>query len=154
MVDVTINGTVYSIPDNNDNPAWGEELHDLLVALAAGVNATSTAGDIATTSFSVPNVAATVSVTGVSFDTTTIRSAILSYSIYRTTATTETSEAGNIYITYKSTAGSWELSQTHVGDGQVTFTITAAGQLQILPAVLSGGSYTGTLKINAKVFTQ
>jgi len=153
-ISVTLNGTSYTLNQQNDNPPTGETLSDLLQALVDNANAVQNTGDIGLTTFSVPNAASTVSVVGVSFDTTTIRSAILSYSIYRSTSTNEVSECGQLYITYKSTAASWELSQTHVGDSQVTFSVTSSGQVQILPVVISGATYTGTLKLIAKAFSQ
>jgi hypothetical protein len=151
---VSINGVEYTLPEQNENPSWGEELSDLLQALIDSANLNTTAGDISTTSFSIPNVAAAANVVGVSFDTSSIRSAIISYSIYRNTSTTELSECGQLLMSYKSVAGTFEIANYSVGNSQVAFSLTSGGQLQVTPTVMGGTGYVGNLKISAKVYLQ
>lgn len=154
-ITVTINGTDYNVPVQGQNPPWGEDLTDVIVALAAGVNSVFGSADIPTTSISVANnQVAVANVTGASFDPTQVRSAIIQYSIYRSTTLAEKSECGHIYLTYYSVANTWELAQNHVGEADVTFTITAGGQLQYVSSLLAGASYTSKLVFSGKAFLQ
>ncbi len=154
-ITVTISGTTYSLPQQGESPPWGDELSDLLQALISVANNTSGTGDILLTSFNLANnVASPTNVTGMTFDTSTVRSAIIQYSIYRSTNSNETSECGNMYVTYSSTAGTWELAQNYAGSSGVIFTITNAGQIQYVSSNLSGTGYVGKLKFLAKAFLQ
>lgn len=154
-ISVVINGTTYSIPQQGENPPWGEDLSDVLNAIVTVLNSSVGSADILTTSFTVANnQSSAANVTGLSFDTTEVRSAIISYSIYRSTSLSELSECGHIFATYKSTANSWEFTPVGTGDAGVTFSITSAGQVQYTSTNLSGTSYVGKLKFSAKAFLQ
>lgn len=150
---VTINGSSFSLPSQGDSAPWGDDLSDIILALIAVSNDTLGTADILTTSFNVANnQAVAANVNGLSFNTSLVRSAIIQYSLYRTSTTTEMSETGHIYVTYKSTAGTWEIAQSYAGSSDVTFTITNAGQVQYISSNFSGTSYSGKMKFNAKAF--
>ena len=152
---VTISGTTYTLNQQGDSPPWGEDLSSLLEALVEVANSVVGTGDILTTSFSVANnISSATNITGLVFDPAQIRSAIISYSVYRSTNSTELSEAGQIMVTYKSTANSWELARYSVGDAGLTFTMLPSGQMQFTSTNMSGTGYSGLLKFNAKAFTQ
>lgn len=152
---VTINGSTYSIPKQGENPPWGEELSDLLIALVDVVNSSSGSADIILTSFNLANnQSSAANVTGATFDTSQVRSSIIQYSIYRSTTLSELSEVGTIYLTYKTTAATWDISQTYGGSSGITFSITAGGQLQYTSTNMSGSSYVGKMKFTAKSFLQ
>lgn len=154
-ISITISGTTYSIPEQGQDAPWGEDLTSYLQALGAVAQTVSGTGDIGTTSFTIANNQSSVAnVTGCSFDTATVRSAIIQYSIYRSSSTTEMSEAGHIYATYKSTAGTWEIAQSYVGTSGVTFTMTNAGQLQYVSTNFGGTGYVGKMKFSAKAYLQ
>lgn len=152
---ITLNGSSYTVASQGSSPPWGDDQADLLLALVAIAQSTSGSGDILTTSFNLANnqvVAANV--TSASFDDSTIRGFIMSYSIYRSTTLNEESETGQIFGCYKSTAGTWEIAQTYGGSSGVTFSITNAGQLQYTTTNLAGASYSGKLKFKASSFLQ
>lgn len=152
---VTISGTDYNLPAQGSNPPWGNDLSDIITALVAVANSTIGAGDILSTSFTITNnTAVAAPITGLSFDTSIVRSAIIPYSIYISSSTTELSECGNIYITYKSTANSWELAQNYAGSSGIVFTITNSGQLKYTSANTSGTGYSAKLRFSAKAFLQ
>lgn len=154
-ITVTIQGTSYSIPQQGANPPWGTDLTDLLEALVSAVNSQSGTGDLLLTSFDIANnQVAAANVTGASFNTSSVRSAIISYSVYRSTASSEVSECGHIYVTYKSTASSWEIAQSKVGESSVVFSMTTAGQLQYTSSNIAGASYSGKMKFLARAFLQ
>jgi hypothetical protein len=152
---VTLNGSTFNIPNQGENPPWGEELTDLLVELVEVSNSSVGTADVLLTSFTVANnQSSAANVTGASFDTSQVRSFIMQYSIYRSTSTNELSEVGHLYGTYKSTAGTWDLAQTYSGSSGVTFTITSAGQIQYTSTNVSGSSYSGKMKFKATAFLQ
>jgi hypothetical protein len=152
---LTINGTVYPLPTQGDNPPWGESLSNIITALASVVNSTTGPSDILVTSFALTNnQSSPANVIGAAFNTASVRSAIISYSLYISTSTNELSECGQIYCTFKSTAGSWELAQNYVGISGVVFSITNAGQIQYTTTNVSGINYSGKMKFKASAFLQ
>lgn len=152
---VTINGQNYTLSQQGDNPAWGEQLSSLLQALIDVSNNISNTGDISLTSFTVANnVSSATDVTSLQFDVGVVRAATISYSVYRSTTLSELAECGQIYVVYKSTAATWELVQTNAGSGGITFTITSGGQVQYTSTNMSGSSYSGLMKFSARAFTQ
>lgn len=154
-IPVVISGATYDLPQQGQNPPWGDDLSSLILALINIANSSSGPSDILTTNFSLANnVAAPANVTGLFFDPSTVRSAIISYSLYRSTNSNEVSEAGQIIITYSSTAGTWELAQYDVGASGVVFSITNSGQVQYTSSNVIGASYSGKLKFSAKSFLQ
>lgn len=154
-VQLTIGGVVYDFPVEGTDPSWGENVTDAVTAIVDVLNNLGGTGDILTTSFNTANnVSSPTNVTALSFDTSQIRSAVITYSSYRKTSLSELSETGIILITYKSIAATWELAQYSVGDSGMVFTITNAGQVQYTSSNLSGTSYVGKLKFSAKVSLQ
>lgn len=152
---VTIQGTDYTLNNQGDNPPFGEQQSELIRALVDVANASASGTDILPTSFTLTNnTAVAANVTGLSFDTSQVRSAFINYSIYISTSLNEYSEAGQLFVTYKSTAATWELARFAVGDAFVTFTITNSGQVQYVSSNVSGTSYSGKLKFSARTFTQ
>lgn len=152
---ITISGTNYSLPAQSDSPAWGENLSSIITALASVASNQAGTGDITLTSF-VPanNQSSVANVTGLSFDSSLIRGAIIEYSIYRYTASSELSEVGNLYVSYKNSAGSAELAQTHVGSSGITFSITSGLQIQYTSTNMAGAGYTSKMQFRAKAFVQ
>lgn len=155
-ISLTINGTVYPFPTQGDSPPWGDELTSSVAAIVSGLNTLIGAGDILTTIFTIANNQSSASnVTGLAFDNSTVRSAAIFYSIYRSSNTpSEYSETGTIYITYKPTAGSWELAQVGVGSSGVTFTITSSGQIRYTSTNIGSGAYVGKMVFKASSFLQ
>lgn len=152
---VTISGSTYSIPNQGQSPPWGEDLSDLLSAMVSLLTSLQGSFDVVTTAFGIVNNQATpANVTGLSFNTSQVRSAIISYSAYRSTNSSELSEAGQVYATYKSAAGTWEIAQASVGSSGITLTITSSGQFQYVSTNMSGTSYVGKLTFKAIAFAQ
>lgn len=155
MIQVSIQGTTYNLPQQGESPAWGDDLQSLILALVSVSNSVVGGADILTTNFSLPQVqASAANIVGLTFNSTLVRSAIISYSIYRSTSTNEVSECGQIYITYKSSAGTWELAQNYVGTSGVVFIMLPSGQMQYTATTIVGTTYAGKLKFQAKSFLQ
>ena len=152
---VILQGTSYNLATQSDSPPWGSDQNALIQALVTIANSTTGSSDILTTSFNLTNnQIAAANIVGLSFDTSQVRSAVIPYSIYISTATNEFSECGTIYITYKSTANTWELAQNYVGSSGLVFTVTPSGQVQYTSTNVSGASYVGKLKFKASAFLQ
>lgn len=155
-ITVTVNGSNYTLNQAGDNPPWGDNQAQLLQALVNVANSTVGIGDITNTSFTISNnITSVTNVTGLAFDPTVVRSAVVRYSIYRSSNTpNELSECGQLLVTYKSTASTWELSQVNVGSSGVTFSITNGGQIQYISSDIGSGAYVGKMKFSATAFTQ
>ncbi len=149
---VTIAGSTYYVPTNGQDPSWGADLHDTVVALANSVGS----ANLATTSFTLlNNQASPTNVTGAAWSTATTRSVMVNFSIYITTTLEEYTESGTLYLNYKSTAGTWDLSRVGSGsDSGIVFSVTSGGQLQYVSPNATGSSYSGKLKYTTQVFLQ
>ena len=105
----------------------------------------------------ISNANTNVPINALSFPTASVRSALIRYSIFRTTSTNTAYEAGQMMIVYNpnGTPGSlWELIQYKEGNGQVTFNITDTGQVQFSSVALSGLNHAGTISFAAQTLLQ
>lgn len=149
---VTIDGSIYSIPTQNDNPPWGSGLTDAIVALADVSNSSVAAGDILTTTFSLGNnVTSPTVITGLSFDPASVTTAKISYGIKRSTSTQSYAESGNINVAYNAGTSIWSYSLDAAGDVGITFSVSG-GQFSYISSNLSGSNHSATLTFSAKAF--
>lgn len=152
---LTVSGTPYEYPDVGEAAGWGEASTLWAQAVTDVLGTLSGSDDILLTSFTVANnQSSAANVTGLSFSTSTVRGADISYTIIRTSSTTTTgaAEKGEMQIIYDAGAATnskWQLIQDRVGDAGVTFTITDAGQLQYTSTDIGSTSYSGTMKFTA-----
>lgn len=109
------------------------------------------------TSFSLLNNQSATDVTGLLFSSASHHRAKIEFAIRRRDDSAEQDCAGVIYAIYKEDAGTWDLSVEFSGDAEggqpcgVTFTITAAGQIQYATADFNGGvgaNYAGYLRFD------
>lgn len=153
-IPVVINGSTYQIPTEGQSPPWGTQVSDILVALAAESGSSVGPHDILPTVFTLSNNVSSPSiVSGLAFDQATVRSAQITYSIDRSTSTTEYSENGTIYASYNSLSNTWSQSQFSDGNAQVNFTITN-GQFSYTSSNMTGSTPTGKLIFSAKASVQ
>lgn len=154
-IPIVISGTTYQLPVQSQSPPWGEVLTAIIQALSQVSNTIVGPNDILTTTFTIPNnVTSVTNVSGLAFDTTQVRSAIIDYSIYRSVTGSDLSECGEMLVTYSSVNGTWELARFAVGDAGVTFTMTNTGQLQFTSTNFAGAAYTSKMVFSAKAFSQ
>jgi hypothetical protein len=155
MPDLTVNNTTYPYPDANDPPGWGEPATGWAEEVTSVLDSLLASDDILQTSFTIANnQTSSANINGLAFSTSTVRSFIVKYSIYRVTATNELAESGTIYGVYKNNANTWEINVQSVGSGGVYFSITSAGQFQYTSTNVSGASYSGTMKFKAETLSQ
>lgn len=98
---------------------------------------------------SVDNSGVDIDVTGLILNGASYRSAVFSYSIYRSSDSEELSQVGQLMLSYKTTANTWSLSDTFGGDDAgVEFSIDpTSGQISYTSSTLDVNNYTGVLKI-------
>lgn len=161
MPDITINGTVVSLPDSAASPNWAPAILQAFTLIEASLNSVSGTFDITPQVFNISafNTTTNQDITGLTFSNTAVRSAVINYYVFRqaTPATNNASESGQIFVDYnanRSANQQWAISQETVGDGKVSFSITDEGQVQFNTTALGGTSHTGFLGFSAKVLEQ
>ena len=86
-------------------------------------------------------------ITNFIIDGSVYRSFAAEYWVYRTTASNEVAESGEIRGVYSTVAGTWQLSVGGIaGSAGVVFAITAGGQVTYTSDNLAGASYVGNIK--------
>lgn len=114
------------------------------------------AGSSVENSFTIANNQSSVAnVTSLSFAVATYRAFAVDYSIRRYVDASEVVQTGTLKGAYNSKTSTWSLSDSFTGDDAgVTFSITAAGQVQYVSSNISGTNYVGSLKYYiSKTFT-
>jgi hypothetical protein len=100
------------------------------------------------------NQGAASNVTGLSFDSTSVKSAMIYCEVRRKTDSNEVISNGVLRVYYRDLTTTWELLNELGGDDDgVVFSITAAGQVQYTSSDLAGTSYTGKLTFKAVTFS-
>jgi len=152
-VRVTIKGRPFLIPQRKER-GWGDEVTNWAIAISKAVDDLTVAGDIKLITVSVNNnQVAPIAVPNLRFDTVVNRHAIIDYAVYRIKGSDELSQAGQIYLTYKSSAGTWEIADNTVGDAGIVFTVTSQGQVQYTTTNLTDvGTYTGKMSFRGRAF--
>lgn len=122
----TSSGTVYKKNDSGTTTNW-----------AALATAVTSPGDINETSFSAANnISSPANVTGLAFANATVRSAIVTASVY-VNATTSLYEVFTLELVQNGSG--WYISSRSTGDASgFIFTVTSAGQVQYV-----NNNYTG-----------
>lgn len=155
---VSVDGVIFNFPTQGER-GWGETVTDWAVAVSDKINEISSPTDIPLTNFTLTNnQAVAADVTGLILDISTIRGAVITYSIYRIVTSgpstiSEYSETGTLQVTYKSSGLSWELTQEKTGSSGVHFSITPDGQVQYQSTNLTGGTHSGTISFVGKTIS-
>lgn len=157
-IQLVVNGNTYLYPENRNSPSWGEDASAWAEAVTNVLADIAGANDITQTSATIANnQSSATNVSGLSFDTTEVRGAIVEYSVYRVTTgsgATEAVETGLMFLSYLSTAGTWDIATQHGGGAGVTFTVTNAGQVRYTSTNFTGSSYSGLIKFRARSLLQ
>lgn len=151
-INVSIKGQPFVIPVNSER-SWGTSVTNYLVAVADAIDDLTAVGDIKLLQVPViNNQTSALDLDGLAFDTSLTRHAIVTYAIYRVTDLEEFSQAGQLYVTFKSNAGTWEIIDNSVGETSVEFSITTGGQVQYTSSNMSGSNYVGKVSFRAAAF--
>ncbi len=154
-VSLVVNNKTFEYPDVGEEPGWGEDATAWAEEVTSVLETLFGTNDIPNTSFTITNnQSSATNLTGLLFNTAAVRAATIEYAIYRTTNSNELAESGEIYIVYKNTAATWELTQTKNDNAGVNLSITNTGQFQYTSSNVSGTSYSGSIRFRAKTIIQ
>lgn len=156
---LVVNNNTFAYPVPGDEPGWGEGATGWAEEVTTVLQGLDNGNDILQTSFNIANNTSSASdVVGLIFNSATVRSAVVSYSIYRKTDTNELAEVGELDLIYKNggTIGSkWSIGREFSGnDAGLLFTMTDTGQVQYTSTNVTGTNYSGTMHFSAKVTLQ
>lgn len=160
-VTLTVNGSPFEYPSPGDSPGWGEdatawaeEVTDVLTSLLGG-------DDILETTFNIANnVSSPTNITGLNFNTGTVRAAIVEYSVYRVSDTNPSgkAESGIMNMVFDNSASStnkWLLAVGNIaGNSGVIFSLPDSGQMQYISTDIGASNYSGVMKFVARSLAQ
>ncbi len=160
-VTLTVNNLPFEYPIPGDSPGWGQGASGWAEEVTIVLNSLLGPNDIAQTIANINNnQTSPINVGGLVFNTGSVRSAIIEYSIYRTSTANPTgnAESGTINIVYDNLAGSgskWAQTVTNVtGNAGVYFTITDGGQVQYTSTDINSTGYSGNMHFRARSLVQ
>jgi hypothetical protein len=157
---LTVGNQVFSYPNPGEESGWGEDATGWAEAVTEALSALISPGDILPTSLVVQNKQSSpADVTGLFFNSDTIRAANINYAIYRVSTSTNPgiAESGTLMIDLNDTdlvGQKWKLIQIKNGDAGVAFSVTDGGQIQYLSTDIGLTGYTGVIDFSAKVLTK
>lgn len=160
-VTLTVNNNPHEFPQTGDSPGWGDAVTGWAEDVTTVLDTLLGSSDITLTSATVlNNQSSVVNVAGLSFNTGTVRAAIIEYSIYRVSSTNPSgkAETGTISLVYDNSAGAgnkWSIAHGQiVGNAGIIFSITDAGQVQYTSTDIGSTSYSGVMKFKARTLPQ
>lgn len=145
-ITLTINNIPFEYPEPGEQSPWGQGATDWATEVTNVLDSLKGSSDILETSAIVENnVSSPKDITGLAFSSTVVRSFTVTGNIYRISGTTEYVEEFELSGMH-TTSGGWVLSQTGMGDAEVLFSITPAGQIQYISSNLTSTPYSGIFK--------
>lgn len=159
MPTITIGSTVINFPDSGNSPNWAQPIIDFATAVQNTLSGLAGAADVFPQTFVIDNFnpGTAVDIPNLTFSTTIVRSAFIRYDVFRTTSSITAYEAGTIIMVYNPngpTGNKWEYDRSYVGNGQISFTITDTGQVQLNTVALAGINHTGVITYAAQALLQ
>jgi hypothetical protein len=156
-ITLTVNDIPFQYPIAGDSPGWGEGATDWATEVTLVLNDLIGANDIIENTFIIPAVQSSPSnVVGLLFNTGQVRSAIIEYSIYRTSTSNQFgfAESGSLSIVYDDLAPSgtkWAMTGYGIaGNSGVTFSILDTGQIQFTATSIGSPGYSGNMHFRAR----
>lgn len=152
MITVTINNKTFNIPEQGQEPGWGEEVTAYLVELANVVNFLQAPGDIVnSTAIIANNVTSPQDIIGMQFFNANTRSARVTYQVKRQVTGSILIQSGTLYLDWNPQTASWVLTQDYTsGNAGITFSVTGLGQVQYTTTNMTGTGYQGDIVFSAK----
>lgn len=160
-IPINIANTIINFPESGAAPNWAPAVIQFAIAVQDALASFVGPFDIPPQIYTMTsNANNNVNLPNLAFPTTTVRGAIISYSVFRNTTGTGAqtiSETGQIYVNYNPTnpvGNKWEINRDYIGNAQVTFNITDVGQVQFSSTLISGLNHTGKVTYQAKSILQ
>lgn len=160
MPNIVIGDQTIPFPNTAASPVWSEAVIQFAQAVASALSGVFGEGDIARQSFTLDashNPASDVSLTGLSFSSSVVRSGFVRYSVFRQTSTNVAYEAGQMTVVYNPDGASglkWEIQRDYVGNGFITFSIDDAGQFSFSTTAIAGASHIGKISFVGSALLQ
>lgn len=155
-----VNNIPFEYPVAGDEPGWGQPASDWAAEVTDVLSDLLGSNDITQTSFNIQNnISVFTDISSLSFNTGQVRSAIIQYSIYRTSTANPSgqAESGIIAIVYDNAAPvnqKWSVTQTANGNAGVLFNVTDSGQFQYKSTDINSTGYSGLMKFRAQTLLQ
>jgi len=158
LPNIIVNGQVIEIPATNADPNWAQGIVQALEQLALAVNASIGTFDVAPQRYNmVANVNNDVNIPNLAFSSDVVRSAVVTYSIFRATDSANEAETGTLELIYNGDASpgsKWEMSRTFTGSSTVTFMVDDNGQISFSSELLAGSDYQGNIVFKGSALQQ
>jgi hypothetical protein len=156
---ITIQGTEIQFPASSESPNWSEAIDQFATSVEAALSGLAGAFDVPPQVYVIDsfNPVTDQALPNFAFPVTDVRSIYIRYAVFRTTSTTTAYETGNIMAIYSPdnpVNNKWDFSVDRVGDGQITFSITDAGQIQFSTQTLGGINHAGKITATAQAVLQ
>lgn len=156
--DVIIAGQVISLPSVDEDPNWAQGLVEFMQQVALALSSTIGTFDVVPQIYNmVSNTNTGVDIPSLSFSSAEVRSAIVTYSIFRSTDTNNEAETGILELIFNEDAATnskWEMSRVFTGSSTVQFFVNDAGQISFSSDALVGSNYAGNIVFKASVLQQ
>ena len=154
-INLSIAGTTYPFPEQNDCAGWGECVTDAVVAIVDALETVVGPNDISPQTACIANTQSSAANVGTGasllrFSTTAVRSFNVIYDVRRVGCTTivETGEMKGIW-----SGSAWSFGYEQIGCAGMSFSITAAGQVQYISTTLTGQT-SGKVHYSATTIAQ
>lgn len=154
---VTIQGTEIEFPTPGESPNWAPAVLEFAQAVEDALQAAIGDFDVFPQTFILTsNANSNLDIPNLNFPIDEVRSAFITYSVYRSTATNSSFDSGEMVVIYDSLNTTWYLQREadSNSDTDIMFNITSAGQIQITTTSLSGTGYSGRIAFSAQALTQ
>lgn len=154
---LVVQGQVIDLGNSGSDPNWAPALIAFCTAVAAALQGVAGDFDVSPQIFTLDayNPGVNVAIPLLNFPVSNVLSVQISYSVVRTTTTTNVTDAGVLTMVYNATNpvnAKWELNRTGNTDGGagITFSVTDAGIVQFTTTTLGGLSHQGKLCYSGK----
>lgn len=161
MPTIVINGIPIEFPNTGAAPVNSEAQIQFAEAVEEALSGLISTGDVSKQIFTLnasQNAASNVTLTGLSFSTSVVRSAFIRYSVYReVTQPAYAYEAGEMTVVYNAnnpTNQKWEVQQERVGDASISFSVDDNGQFYFTTTSIGTGTHSGAIAFVAQSLAQ
>ncbi len=150
---ILISGTTINFPSSGDSPNWSPAVIQFAQLVAAALQFSFGPFDIPPQTYDlIADVNTNVALPNLSFPTTQVIGAIVSFSVSRVSSSSTVSETGEIIVNYNPTFPTnekWQINTEFIGNANITFSITDVGQVQFSTTTIGGSFVSGTITYQA-----
>lgn len=166
-VSITIGSTIIDFPSSAQEQNWAPNVIEFAQAVEDALSALIGPFDIGVRIMNIDDYAADASpgfiqvtdaVKPLEFPTATfpglgVRSAIVTYAVYRKTSLETRTETGTLTLLYND-SNTWEIQRDYIGDANCYFQVTSSGRVEIKLDALTGTDVNGRVTYQAKALVQ